>query len=252
LARIAGARNCPECGLAVRISLSDNSNLEWTNPRWQYFLAVAFAILIVGLLCRILGSAARWIIDLSFMNHHRLDTLTFGVCDRLSIILRTLWPFVAGIALCLLAKSEQRYPDKSRGSRMLMLGAGIFLCLVSLVYLAPRYQLLPIGWTGYVIWRIVSDPWPSVVLAILGSAFSLELARRGNSRLLRKMSQLPLWPAAGGTVVWLFNIQRLFWPLRSIIWDWLFPLSMIAMLVVTIRVLLRGACEARLNWVTDP
>src|SRR3954452_7924532 len=35
LRHLAGARNCPECGLAVRISLSGNSGLEWSSPGWQ-------------------------------------------------------------------------------------------------------------------------------------------------------------------------------------------------------------------------
>src|SRR4051812_12950384 len=34
----AGIKNCPECGLAVRITLAGHSGLEWTNPRWQRFL----------------------------------------------------------------------------------------------------------------------------------------------------------------------------------------------------------------------
>jgi hypothetical protein len=40
--------------------------------------------------------------------------------------------------------------------------------------------------------------------------------------------------------------------LPSLLSDAAFPLSMIVLLVVAIRVLLSGAREADLNWVTDP
>src|SRR5438309_8718610 len=58
----AGIKNCPECGLAVRITLSGHSGLEWSNPRWQRFLALAFALLILGMICRVLGFIAQWLL----------------------------------------------------------------------------------------------------------------------------------------------------------------------------------------------
>src|SRR5438105_4559399 len=62
LLHISGAKNCPECGLAIRISLSDNRSLEWSNPRWQRFLAFAFGVLALGLFCKALSSAGNWVI----------------------------------------------------------------------------------------------------------------------------------------------------------------------------------------------
>src|SRR5678815_5717060 len=39
------ARNCPECGLAVRVSLRNDDTLEWSNPAWVRRMAWgAFAL----------------------------------------------------------------------------------------------------------------------------------------------------------------------------------------------------------------
>ncbi len=62
LLRIAGAKNCPECGLAVRISLAGNSGLEWSNPRWQRAVALAMGVLALGLACRALDFALGWVL----------------------------------------------------------------------------------------------------------------------------------------------------------------------------------------------
>src|SRR4051794_33393714 len=72
LAHIAGARNCPECGLAVRITFSGNSSLEWCDPRWQRYLAFAFGVLAFGLLCRMLSSAGHWAIFFAGQGNYRL------------------------------------------------------------------------------------------------------------------------------------------------------------------------------------
>jgi hypothetical protein len=65
------------------------------------------------------------------------------------------------------------------------------------------------------------------------------------------MSQVPLWPVTAGVVVWVLSFDRIFFPLSSLLLDALFPLTMVVMLAMAIRVLLRGAREAELNWITD-
>jgi len=55
-----------------------------------------------------------------------------------------------------------------------------------------------------------------------------------------------------GVFVWLLNLDRPAWHVSSIIQNAAFPLAMIVVLVVAVRVLLSGAREAELNWVTDP
>src|SRR3954451_3565540 len=81
LRHIAGAKNCPECGLAVRVSLSGNSGLEWSNPRWQRFRALAFAILALGLLCRVLNVVGGWAIYWAEDNYDLWDISALRFLD---------------------------------------------------------------------------------------------------------------------------------------------------------------------------
>ena len=42
------ARNCPECGLAVRISLANDDSLHMSNPAWLRRLALGAAAFLVA------------------------------------------------------------------------------------------------------------------------------------------------------------------------------------------------------------
>lgn len=254
LAHIAGARNCPECGLAVRISLSDDRSLYWSNPRWQRFLAVAFGLLALGMICSILSSIAYWTTYGADEEYYSLDSATLWFVNQFAMVTRELSPIISGISLCLLAKGERRYPDRSLAARRIFLGAGIVVLILGLLRASLRrglWRILP-DWGPSILFRTISGPWIPLIISVLASAYALNLGKRGNSRLLTKVSQLPLYPSAAGFLVWLLHFDRLFWPLRSIIWDWLFPLSMIGMLALTIRVLISNSREADANWTTDP
>jgi hypothetical protein len=251
---VASAKNCPECGLAVRISLSGNRGLEWTNPRWQRFLAFAFGVLAFGLFCKTLSSAGDWVIYGADGHLYQLSHLTLSIVVWLTTITGEVSPIACGSALCLLAKGEGRHPDESRAARRVMLSAGILILSLGLLWALGEYGLsdsIP-KWGLHIIWWCLSGPWIPLIVCVLACSYASDLGKRGNSRLLATVSQLPIWPTAAGLVFWLFTIDRIIWPLRSIIWDWLFPLSMLAMLAVTLRMLLRGAREADLNWATDP
>src|SRR5690349_22555814 len=73
LRNIAGAKNCPECGLAVRVSLSSNTGLEWSNPRWQRFRALAYGILAFAMLCSVITFSAGWIIYGAELDYYELN-----------------------------------------------------------------------------------------------------------------------------------------------------------------------------------
>jgi hypothetical protein len=251
LAHIAGARNCPECGLAVRISLSSNSGLEWSSPRWQRFMAVAFGVLALGLLCRTAGSAGHWLIRLLLRGNYSFSR-AFEVGWRLSFYGEQAAPVICAIALCMMARGERRYPDQSRGARLLVLWVGVAVLSLGLFRVAVWNLRTPFpGWVVSCVQFTLSGPLFPSVIAILACTYAASLAKRGHSRLLSKLSQLPLYPAAAAVVFWLMRIDQLFWPLRSIVCDWLFPLSMAAMLGISVRVLLGGAREAEQNWISD-
>jgi hypothetical protein len=251
LLRIAGARNCPECGLAVRISLAGNSGLEWTNPRWQRVLARALSVLAFGLICRMLGAALYWVFYWDD-EYYQLRHATYVILSWINRYAVEADPIVCGLALCVLAKGERRHPDRSRALRGITLAAGILLIALGLLNALLGHGFLRSISVWYFTWRVMRGPWIPLVISILVCTYTLQIGRRSSSRLLRRVSQVPLWPVAAGLVAWLLNLNRIFWPLSSLILDVAFPLAMIALLLVAVRVLLSGAREAHLNWVTDP
>ncbi len=145
LLHIAGSKNCPECGLAVRVSLSGNTGLEWTNPRWQRFLAFGVSVLVLGLFCKALGSAGHWIFYFDVKGWDPLSECAFKLCYRFSAICSEAAPLLCGMALCLMAKGERRYPDPSLGARRIMAGTGVAVLLLGLVNLldAPQAFVAP-------------------------------------------------------------------------------------------------------------
>lgn len=254
LRHIAGARNCPECGLAARISLSGNSGLEWTNPRWQRFLARAFGILALGMICRLLSFAADWILYGADEEYFSLGHVPFRLFVCFSEYASAADPILCGVSLCLLAKGERRYPDDSRPVRAIALAAGILFIAIGLI---NAVEIHGIWWFNSffvrrIFWQATYGPWAPLVLSIFACTYALHFGKRGHSKRLRQLSQLPLWPAVIGVIVWLLNLERVWWPLRSVVADAAFPLSMLVVLAVMIRLLVLGAREVELNWVTEP
>jgi hypothetical protein len=127
LLRIAGAKNCPECGLAVWVSLGGTSALEWSNPRWQRIIALASCVLILGLVCRLPIFASYWVIVWEASHYLQRSEITLRFCSWIHIYAFEANPIICGLALCLLAKGEGRYPDRSRAARGITLGAGLLL-----------------------------------------------------------------------------------------------------------------------------
>jgi len=54
---VVDARHCPECGLAVWLSLGGNDALEWSNPPWLGRLSMVCGMLV---LIQMAGMAAFW------------------------------------------------------------------------------------------------------------------------------------------------------------------------------------------------
>lgn len=253
LLHIAGARNCPECGLAVRVSLSGNLGLEWSNPRWQRFVALGFSVLACGMVCRGLSFAVGWVVYWAYEEDYQWGDGILRFLERIDSYSGEADLLVCGLALCILAKGERRYPDRSRALRAINLGAGMLLFVLGLLNVLMRHALwwlLP-SRSRYLIWHVLNVPWIPLVITVSVCAYALHLGKRSGSRLLRRLSQVPVWPTAAGLVVWLLKIDQLFSPLPSLILDAAFPLAMIVTIVAAIRVLVSGAREADQNWVTD-
>src|SRR4029078_12587027 len=96
LTRIADARNCPECGLAVRITLSGNSNLEWSSPGWQHYLAFAFALLAGSFFFKLVPSAVDWTLFISFKANHRVKAGDYEILFLMRRLGSDVWPIICG------------------------------------------------------------------------------------------------------------------------------------------------------------
>ena len=139
--------------------------------------------------------------------------------------------------------------------RAIAIGTGLVFIAVGSADIAMRHGLwrppfLEQAWL--VIWRVLHGPWIPLVLCLLICTYALSFGKRGRSQRLRRLAQVPIWPAVLGFWFWVLNIEQLWWPLRSILADLVFPCTVILVLVPMIRVLLSGAREAEQNWVTDP
>lgn len=252
LLRIAGAKNCPECGLAVRVSLAGNSALEWSNPRWQKVIALGFAVLALGMVCRVVNDATYWVLYWNDEDYFQLREMTYRALEWVSRYSREADLIVCGVGLCLLAKAEGRHPDRSRVLRGISLGAGILLIVLGVVNALMGHGYLWKRFFIRVMWQqVLPGPWVAIVISVLVCIFGLEIGKRGRSRLLRQLCQAPLWPAGVGLVVWLLELNRVWWPFSSVVLNVAFPVTMIAALGVMVKVLRVGAREAEVNWVTD-
>ena len=252
LLRIAGAKNCPECGLAVRVSLAGNSALEWSNPRWQRVIALGFAVLALGMGCKLVNAGLYWVEYWYDEDYLQLREATYAAvqwvgryCGEASLIL-------CGVGLCLLVKGEGRHPDRTRVLHGVSLGAGIGVIALGVANVLMGHGYLWSRWSIYVVWQLgMAGPWVPIVVSILVCLFGLEIGKRGRSRLLRQLCQAPLWPAGVGLVVWVLDLNRVWWPFSSVVLNVAFPLAMIGALGVMVKVLRVGAREAEVNWVTD-
>src|SRR5688572_21970481 len=56
------ARNCPECGLAVRITLSANASLSFADPAWLGRLSLASFALAVTILLTVGVTLLYWLV----------------------------------------------------------------------------------------------------------------------------------------------------------------------------------------------
>src|SRR3954469_19121949 len=110
LRKTLDARNCPECGLSVWVSLNQNDSLDWSRPDWLRQIAVG-AFVMAG--AQLLG---MWMAVLMVM-------------PRLWGWLASAWVVAAyllslGVGMVLLGLPEKRYPDRLKGYRWFVVVAG--------------------------------------------------------------------------------------------------------------------------------
>jgi hypothetical protein len=199
-----------------------------------------------------LSSAAQWVTYGADEDYYALGDGVLDVLQWISTTAGHAYLIVCGLGLCVLGRNERRYPDRSREVRVIVRTAGILVISLGLfqTFRTPASWVALPAWARYTVSRLLC-PWIPVIIGLMASTYALGLAKRGGSRRLTKMSQLPAWPIGVGLNLWLFGFDRMIWPLRSLVWEWLLPLAVVAVLVPTILLLWRGAREAQANWCTD-
>src|SRR5258706_15986243 len=65
LRKIMDARNCPECGLSVWVSLNQNDSLDWSRPEWLRGISLAALVMAAAqglglLMAGVLAGAPFW------------------------------------------------------------------------------------------------------------------------------------------------------------------------------------------------
>jgi hypothetical protein len=121
LRKLEEARHCPECGLAVWLSLNGNDSLEFSNPLWLRRQSLACGLLALAQsVASLTWSAffAAWL---------------FAPPDRLEFYLSPKWFYVAqdaylllfAIPLFMLETHERRYPDTLKVLRRTLLVFGV-------------------------------------------------------------------------------------------------------------------------------
>lgn len=252
LRSIPDARNCPECGLAIWLSLSNLDDLEMSNPAWTRRLAAACLVLaaahvIVAIVMLLLHLSA--IPQLSY---------TWRILSRKSVynflpIISAAYMILIGLGLLMLGAPEGRYPERA-AARRFTIAAG---------YLALTMAL----WLGLTAFRSrLSSPITLAFIAahVAGAAtwiYLAQLARRIPNRRLTRLTRIMLaalaislaWRFFNGEISLYFAVfapwsrwAREVLPLSIILL--LYPITAALLLLYTARTFARAAKAADRNW----
>lgn len=201
---IIDARRCPECGLAVWISLGGNDSLELSNPEWLGRLALACLALATGHLV-LLGGAAFLAFSpfISAFDTARIQFAFAGLPYFMSSLL-----IAGGAGLLLLSTSEQRFPEQPGSYRVLARVTGIVALaaaiLIALAATSHMSSLIPM----FLVYLLLH------VQVIVGWAYLIQLARRLPSRFVRQFAPF-LNITLTLSIIWIF--------LRG--WRWTYMLA---------------------------
>ena len=184
------AKYCPECGLSVWLSLSNNDGLDWSNPPWLAKLSLACVAMaaaqLLGLIAYtglVVSEYAGWVPSLR-ISAGRVDILS-GVGAAYAI--------VASVAMLLISSNENRHPDKWRiykWALRVVAGLGLLGALVIILWLASVPFGLRVDYHQYGLEAFII----ASVLTTLG--YLRTLAQRGHHSTLARWSGLLLLGSA--------------------------------------------------------
>ena len=248
LRNVPDARACPECGLAIWITLGGNDELGMSNPAWLRRVALGAVALAASNLALIGGVIVGWLFG-QLVTSPAVVPRSYVFLMSMSLVAH-LTLGAAGLAV--LGASEGRYPERAGGLRRAVLaGAGaaaalaVWLVAWQMAHVAPR----PPNFLIVVV---------ALGQAAAGWAYLAAVAERIPSRRLVKLSR-GLLIATGIAVAslifrgsyWLFLIMIVPWSRPALPWTLfilIYPPIAAATLIYLARTFRRCAAEAETNW----
>jgi hypothetical protein len=257
------SQNCPECGLAVRISFYASDALDWSNPAWVRRLAYATRLLALAN-AGVLASVAIAVIG-GFVDDRPLwdRYKDYGFWMQAPDMLGGCSFMLMAISAVLLAAPERREPESlALRRRVLLIASAVCVAFVAAEIL-QTIGAITIGWWPS---SILTGPVTSVLVAVWW--YLNGLTRRMPSLAVRgpRYTRDAAIALVAGFLLFIFvarsqvesllleiRLDPLGWPARP----WTF--AAIAYLFATTGLLaylaarfFGAAWEAGRNWVTDP
>jgi len=236
---LVDSRNCPECGLAVWLSLGNNDALDWSNPVWLKRLS----ILCCGMAA--LQFVTIWVFAGIALLPALEDPLVQTLATGISLALYHA-------ALYFVAENEKRHPDLLKPYR------------VALRCLAVGGAALGVGTVYYGVVVDPENPLPgaynllAMVLALVSSivtfAYLRKLARRlHGTRLVRLTRYLLMLPVLTGLLMVMMCIFNLldFTDYLFIGASWAYLAGATILMTWYAAALGKAAKAARVNWATE-
>jgi hypothetical protein len=245
LRNVPDARACPECGLAVWLTLSGNDDLDLSNPEWLNRLALGSLTLAAthAALFAAVVALQAWLLitennGIVFLNWMRYIGFVGGV-----------YFLACGGGLLLLGGVEGRYPERSRGPRRwtiiagwASIAAGAWFAAPFDRFSTPRFVVLLLavgqGIAGWMYLAALSRRIPSRRYETFARYFAIALSICFASLILR----------GTGYMMWVLVFP---WSSRVIAWTLFllaYPALAAALFATFARAFHRASIVARKNW----
>jgi hypothetical protein len=236
LRKILDARNCPECGLSVWVSLNQNDSLDWSRPEWLRGISMGAFVM----------AAAQ---GLGIMMAALLVAPFLGYLVSTWVV--AVYLLALAVGMVLLGAPEKRYPDKLQGFRWFLIasaGAGGLFGLAIAIYAAMgRSAIFRWGWLQGIMQIVM------LIGAVATLLYLRKLAHRlGSHRLAKVLGWLlliPLLKFVQAFPFWGISLAYGFFGLGELL-PWLYiPISLGILIYLGIG-FRKAAKLAEVNWAS--
>ncbi|HEV8377905.1 MAG TPA: hypothetical protein VGP99_03565 [Tepidisphaeraceae bacterium] len=237
LRKIVDARNCPECGLSVWISLNNNDSLDWSRPDWLRVISLGALVMAAA---QGLGIFAVVVLMMPWL---------LGSLVSAWVVAVYLLALSGGMIL--LAAPEKRYPDKLKGYRWFLVAAaiagGLFGSAIATYAASGRSPIFRWAWL-YGIMQILL-----LISAVATLLYLRKLAHRlGTARLAKVLGWLLLIPLLKFVQAFPFWGIYLGWQFLGIgeLLPWLYIPISLGILIYLAIAFRKAANAAEVNWAS--